>query len=62
VKLETAKYDLESEILIKASRQGYITSSIPIKTIYHADGVSKINPFADTLRFARLIMRLMWRK
>ena len=62
VKLETANYDLESEILIKASRQGYITSSVPVKTIYHADGVSKINPFMDTLRFAKLIVRLMWKK
>ncbi|MBT9146931.1 MAG: Polyprenol monophosphomannose synthase [Syntrophomonadaceae bacterium] len=59
VKLETAKYDLESEILIKASRQGYTTSSIPVKTIYYAGGVSKINPLMDTLRFARLIVRLM---
>lgn len=62
VKLETANYDLESEILIKASRQGYITSSVPVKTIYRAGGVSKINPFMDTLRFARLIVRLMWKK
>lgn len=62
VKLETANYDLESEILIKASRQGYIISSVPVRTIYHADGVSKINPLVDTLRFARLIVRLMWKK
>jgi len=62
VKLETAKYELESEILIKASRKGYTISSIPVRTIYHDGGVSKINPLIDTLRFARLIVRLMWKK
>ncbi len=62
VKLETANYELESEILIKASRQGYSISSVPVKTIYRADEISKINPLMDTLRFIKLIVRLMWEK
>ena len=54
--LESSRYDLESEILIKAGRLGYSIASVPITTVYH-DEVSSINPFVDTLRFVRLLGR-----
>ena len=54
VHLETSRYDMESEILIKAGRLGYPVASVPITTVYH-DEVSSINPFVDTLRFFRLL-------
>jgi len=60
VKLETTRYEAESELLIKASRAGFRISSVPIKTIYGQE-VSKINPVADTCRFLRLLFRsLRW--
>jgi glycosyltransferase involved in cell wall biosynthesis len=61
VKLESRRYDMESEILIRAARQGYRIASVPISTIYH-DEESSINPFVDTLRFFRLVWRARgWR-
>jgi len=60
VELETSGYEMESEILIKASRAGFRISSVPIKTIY-GEEVSKINPVVDTCRFFRLFFRsLRW--
>jgi glycosyltransferase involved in cell wall biosynthesis len=56
VRLESRRYDMESEILIRAARQGYRIASVPISTIYH-DEVSSINPFVDTGRFFRLVWR-----
>ena len=60
VDLETSKYDTESEILLKASKKGFKVKGIPIKTIYSSIK-SEINPFTDTLRFIRLIIRSLFR-
>jgi hypothetical protein len=57
--LKAKKYDLESEILIKAGRMGFKIDAIPIKTIYHG-GRSFINPFIDTARFIKLMWRTLW--
>ncbi len=56
IRLKTSKYETESEILIKASRMGFRIESVPIKSIY-GNEKSSINPFIDTLRFIRLVMR-----
>lgn len=56
VSLKTSKYETESEILIKSSRLGFRIESIPVKSVYGKEK-SSINPFIDTLRFIRLIMR-----
>lgn len=53
--LSTSKYELESEVLIKAARLGFKIDSIPIQTIYSGQK-SQINPFIDTLRFLRFII------
>jgi len=59
VKLESRKYDLESEILIKAKRRGFEIAEVSIRTIY-AGGKSFINPLVDTARFIRLMWRSLW--
>ncbi|MGB7062397.1 MAG: glycosyltransferase family 2 protein [Candidatus Zixiibacteriota bacterium] len=59
VKLESRKYDLESEILIKAKRKGFEIAEVPIRTIY-AGGKSFINPLVDTIRFIKLMWRSLW--
>lgn len=60
VKLEATGYDMESEILIKASKAGFRISSVPIETIY-GEEISKISPMADTYKFFRLLFRsLRW--
>ncbi|MGB8657234.1 MAG: glycosyltransferase family 2 protein [Candidatus Zixiibacteriota bacterium] len=59
VKLESKKYDLESEILVKASRKGFRINQVAIDTIY-AGGRSFIRPLTDTGRFLRLMWRSLW--
>ncbi len=59
--LVTTRYDTESELLIRAARRGYRISSVAIESIYTGT-VSHINPFIDTLRFIRLVVRsVFWR-
>ncbi|MCJ7458104.1 MAG: glycosyltransferase family 2 protein [candidate division Zixibacteria bacterium] len=60
VKLSTKKYELESEILIKAGRKGFKIAPVPISTIYHGSK-SFINPLVDTGRFIKLMWKsLFW--
>jgi glycosyltransferase involved in cell wall biosynthesis len=59
VQLRSSKYDLESEILIKAARKGFGIGEVPISTIYQ-DGKSFINPLVDTGRFIRLMWHSLW--
>ncbi len=59
IKLQTSKYEIESEIIIKASRLGFKIEHVPIKTIYKSER-SKINPVIDTLRFIKFIARELW--
>ncbi len=56
IRLESSRYDLESEILIKAGRLGYPVASVAISTVYH-DEESSIHPLVDTVRFLRLLWR-----
>lgn len=57
-KLVTSRYEIESEILIRAARKGFKIGSIPIRSIYQGMK-SQINPFTDTLRFIKLIFNLL---
>ncbi len=50
------RFDLESEMLIQAGRRGHRIVSIPVRTIYHHHR-SRIRPFADTVRFFRLLLK-----
>ncbi|MFC1703432.1 glycosyltransferase family 2 protein [Candidatus Omnitrophota bacterium] len=59
MRLISKKYEIESEILIEASRAGYTIDSVSIKSIYQGQ-TSKINPIIDTLRFLRFIIRKTW--
>ena len=62
IKLVTHDYDTESELLIKAAREGFTIATIPVKTIYPPDQVSHINPFFISLRVLRLVWRRLWWK
>jgi glycosyltransferase involved in cell wall biosynthesis len=59
IKLTSTNFEIESEILIKASRKGYKIDSVPIKTIYEGEQ-SKIHPVKDTIRFIRFLLRELW--
>jgi glycosyltransferase involved in cell wall biosynthesis len=56
VSLTTSKYETESEMLIEASRHGFSIVSIPITSVYLNER-SHINPFVDTLRFLRFVLK-----
>lgn len=57
--IKSRKYEVESEILIKASRLGFKIESLNIKSIYSGEK-SQINPIVDTLRFFRFILKEIW--
>ncbi len=57
--LSTAHFEIESEMLIQASRQGMKIGSVPIRCIYEG-GKSSIHPIADTIRFMKFILRAVF--
>ena len=56
--IETDKFEIESEILIKAAKNNFPIKSVPIKSIYFKNHSSKIHPLYDTFRFLRFIVSL----
>ena len=50
VELTSRDFEIETEILIQASRRGYKVISVPVQTIYGREE-SKIRPVKDTIRF-----------
>jgi glycosyltransferase involved in cell wall biosynthesis len=59
IRLKTFKYETESEILIRAAHLGFKIESVPVKTVYLGEK-SQINPFIDTWRFIRFILKELW--
>jgi glycosyltransferase involved in cell wall biosynthesis len=54
--LVTSRYEIESEMIIKACRAHAKVASVPIRTIY-AQEKSAINPLRDAFRFFLLVIR-----
>ncbi len=52
----SARFDYETEMLIKASLAGFRVDAVPVSTVY-SDEVSSIHPVRDTIRFLKLIRR-----
>lgn len=61
IKISTSKYEIESEILLKAAKKGYKIQSVPIKTIYKGQK-SQINPVTDTIRFFSFLFKILREK
>jgi hypothetical protein len=57
VHLDSCRFDLESEILIKACRSGARIRQVRVRTIYFGANESKIKALPDTLRFVVLLWR-----
>lgn len=53
----SSHFEAESEVLVKISQAGHRIESVPIQTLY-GKVESKINPFADTIRFFAMLHRL----
>lgn len=58
IKFRTNKFEVESEILVKAAKEDFTIKSIPIQSIYFRRIKSKIHPFLDTFRFIRFLCTL----
>ena len=56
--IKSKKFEIESEIIIKAARLGTPIKSIPIRSVYFKNQQSKIRPLRDALRFWKFIFRL----
>jgi glycosyltransferase involved in cell wall biosynthesis len=56
-RLDTCRFDLESEILIKACRSGANIEQVRVRTIYFNEARSKINPLTDAWRFFQVLWR-----
>lgn len=54
VKLHTHNFEMESEMLIEASREGFSITSIPVQTVYNNER-SHIHPVRDTIRFFKYL-------
>jgi glycosyltransferase involved in cell wall biosynthesis len=63
IKLITGNFDTEPEIVMRAGWYNMKILNIPIKTIYHKDFISHVNPIKDTLKFFKLIIYgIRWKK
>jgi glycosyltransferase involved in cell wall biosynthesis len=60
LRLSTARFETETEMLIQAARAGHKITSIPIRTIYERGHASHIHPVRDTIRFFKFV-RIYWR-
>jgi len=63
IKLKTSNFDTEPEIILRAGWHGMKVINIPIKTIYHENFTSYVNPVKDTIKFFRLVFNsLRWKR
>lgn len=56
--LSCRHFDLETELLLAASRSGWTVTSVPIRTIYDHHP-SRIRPLPDGIRFVGLVLRYL---
>ena len=62
VKFNSKRYQIETEMLIKAAKCGFKITFIPIKTIYRKEAKSKVNQIIDPVKFVFLVLKLsFWR-
>lgn len=59
IRLISSNYEIESELLIKASKNGFKIRSVPVKSVY-AGQASQINPVVDTWRFFIMLFRVIF--
>ena len=56
MELTSERYDIESEMLVEASRNGLKIMSVPVRTIY-GEETSRIEPVRDTIKFFNFVLR-----
>lgn len=58
LRIKSNRFEMESEMLLKAGKKEYKIISVPIKCIYHKGRKSKIRPIKDAIRFLKMLRRL----
>ena len=61
VTLHTARFEIESEMLLQAARLGFRIGSVPIRSVYEGEK-SQIRPLRDTFRFFRFLFSYIFLK
>ena len=61
IDIKAHKFEVESELLVKLSRNGFKIESVPIRSIYGQEK-SKIRPIRDTFRFMRFLTKILIEK
>lgn len=62
IPLTSQRYQIETEMLIKAAKCNFKIAFIPIKTIYRKEAKSKVNQIIDPLKFLLLVFKLSFWK
>jgi len=59
IALESDKFELESEMIIRAIRGGFNVEFIPIRGVYVKNAPSHMRPLADTLRWCSMVLKML---
>ncbi len=59
IRLNSSGFEIETEVLTRASRKGFSIRSVDIQTIYQNER-SKIDPLKDTVRFFVFMCKEVW--
>jgi len=62
IKLERAGFEMETELLIKASRAGFRIGSVPVTTVYPEHYRSHFRPVRDFYRISILVLKSLLQK
>lgn len=60
-KVVSRRYDFESELLIEACYHKFRVVEVDIPTVYNG-AASSIRPVVDTVRFFKMMARILWRR
>lgn len=62
INLTSNRFQVDTEMIIKAAKYGFRICSVPIDTIYHSEAKSKINQIVDPIKFVLLLFALAFMK
>lgn len=62
ITLTSKRFQVDTEMIIKAARCGFKVGFVQIETIYHYEAKSKVNQIIDPLKFVMLLIKLAFWK
>ena len=58
VQIEYRRFEMESEVILKAAEERFLIRFVRVQTLYLKDGGSHISHLSDTLRWAAAVLRV----